>query len=293
MNEKSYVVVTPVKDEAQFIEKTLESMLAQTTRPEAWVIVNDGSKDNTEKIVESYVVEYPWIKLVNREDRGFRKRGQGVVEAFYTGYEALEVQEYGFIIKLDGDVSFEPTYFESLLQEFAANPKLGIAGGGVYESPDGERWVLRTVKSHVRGATKMYRRSCFEDIGGLVPTIGWDGIDEWKALTLGWEVRSFSEFEMFHYRYTGMATGSLRSRVEEGHAAYYMGYYPPYMIARGIHHLSSRPYITGGIAMIAAFFADWIRGRGRLPDPSVIHYIRRVQLERLARLLRGKPIYGD
>ncbi len=293
MNEKSYVVVTPVKDEAQFIEKTLESMVAQTTRPEAWVIVNDGSKDNTEKIVERYVVEYPWIKLVNREDRGFRKRGQGVVEAFYAGCEALDVQDYGFIVKLDGDVSFGPTYFDSLLQEFAANPKLGIAGGGVYEPRDGEGWILRAVKDHVRGPTKVYRWACFEEIGGLVPVLGWDGIDEWKARSLGWQVRTFLEFKLLHHRYTGTATGSLKSRVEEGHAAYYMGYYPPYMIARGIHHLLSRPYIIGGIAMIAAFFADWMRGRERLPDPSVIHYVRRVQLERLARLLRGKPIYGD
>jgi hypothetical protein len=202
----------------------------------------------------------------------------------------LSEQDYDFIVKLDGDVSFGPTYFESLLREFAARPRLGIAGGGVYELLDGE-WTLCTVTDHVRGCTKMYRRACFEAIGGLVPTMGWDGIDEWKALALNWEVRSFTELKVLHHRCTGMATGKLKSRIEEAHAAYYMAYHPLYMIARGIHHLASRPYVIGGIAMVVTCFADWLRGRERLTDPSLVRYIRRTQMGRLAGLLAGRSIY--
>jgi biofilm PGA synthesis N-glycosyltransferase PgaC len=287
-----YVVITPVRDEAEFIQKTMGSMIQQTMRPVEWIIVNDGSTDETAEIVAGYAAEYPWIKLVNREDRGARQRGKGIVEAFYTGYDALTIQDYDFIVKLDGDLSFEPDYFESLLREFASRPKLGIAGGGVYEKRSGEdKWILRTSKDHVRGPTKVYRQACFEAIGGLVPALGWDGIDEWQALALGWEVRSFTGLKVFHYRFTGAATGPLKSRVEQGYGAHYMGYHPLFMIARGIRHMFNRPYLIGGIAMIIAYFVAGLQGRERLPDPSVIRYIRRTQLRQLAGLLAGKPIH--
>jgi biofilm PGA synthesis N-glycosyltransferase PgaC len=285
-----YVVITPVRDEAEFIGKTIRSMIHQTIRPVEWVIVNDGSTDETAEIVTGYAVENPWIKLVNREDRGTRQRGQGVVEAFYAGYETLP-QDYEVIVKLDGDLSFEPTYFESLLREFTANPKLGIAGGGVYERLDGTNWVLRGTTDHVRGATKVYRRACFEAIGGLVAALGWDGVDEWKALALGWEVQSFLGLKVLHYRFTGAATGSVKSRIEQGYGAHYMGYHPLFMIARGVRHMLNRPYLVGGMAMITAYFVAGLRGRERLSDPSVIRYIRHTQLRQLGGLLAGKPVH--
>jgi biofilm PGA synthesis N-glycosyltransferase PgaC len=291
LTDTQYVVITPIRNEAEFIEKTIHSMIQQTIKPAEWIIVNDGSTDETGDIVAKYAAEHPWIKLVNREDRGFRQRGKGVVEAFYAGRDKLTCQEYEFIVKLDGDLSFEPTYFESLLGEFTADLKLGIAGGGVYERSDEGKWVLRTVKDHVRGPTKVYRRACFEAIGGLMPVMGWDGIDEWKALVLGWQVRSFIEFKVFHYRYTGLATGRLRSQVEEAHGAYYMGYHPLYMIARGIGRMARRPYVISGVAMIFVFFADWLRGRERLPDPAVIRYVRRTQLRKLVGLFKRKPVH--
>ena len=288
-----YVVITPVRDEAEFIEKTIHSMIQQTVRPTEWIIVNDGSTDETPEIVTRHAAEHPWIKLVNREDRGIRQRGKGIVEAFYKGYEALADQDYGFIVKLDGDLSFEPTYFESLLHEFTFRPRLGIAGGGVYERFGGEPWKLCTVKDHVRGPTKVYKRACFEAIGGLVPSMGWDGIDEWKARTLGWEVRSFTELKVLHYRITGAATGPLKSNLEQGYGAHYMGYHPLYMIARGIRHMFYRPYLIGGMAMIASYFLAWLRGKERLQDPSVIRYVRRTQLRQLAGLLKGKSVHEN
>ena len=291
LGNTKYTVITPVRNEAEFIEKTIRSMIQQTVRATEWVIVNDGSTDKTAEIITRYATEYPWIRLVNREDRGTRQRGKGVIEAFYTGYETLTCQDYDFIVKLDGDLSFEPTYFESLLREFASNPKLGIAGGGVYEKPDGENWVLDSYKQQVRGPTKMYRQACFEAIGGLVPALGWDRVDEWKALILGWEVQSFPELRVFHYRVTGAAVGPLGNRIEQGYLAHYMGYHPLFMIARGIWYMFMRPYLVGGMAMMIGYSVAWVRGRERLPDPSVIRYIRRTQLRKLVGLLAGKPVH--
>jgi hypothetical protein len=169
---------------------------------------------------------------------------------------------------------------------------LGIAGGGIYEKLDGQNWVLQTSRDHVRGHTKVYRRACFEAIGGLMPALGWDGVDEWQALTLGWQVHSFLNFKIFHYRPTGSATGSLKSRIEQGYGAYYMGYHPLFMIARGLRRMFDRPYLVGGMAMIAAYFVAKLQGREQFADKSVTRYIRQTQWRQLLDLLTtGKPIH--
>ncbi len=282
-----YAVITPVRNEAEFIEKTIHSMIQQTIKPTEWVIVNDGSTDETEQIIQRYTTNHPWIKLVNRADRGTRQRGKGVVEAFYDGYKTLTLP-YEFIVKLDGDLSFDPDYFETLGRKFSSNPQLGIAGGGVYEKLDGQKWTLDATRDHVRGPTKVYRRACFEEIGGLVPMLGWDGLDEWQALTMGWEVQSFLELKVFHYRITGAATGSLKARLEQGQGAYTMNYHPLYLIARGLYHLGQRPYVIGGIAMILGYVNAWLRRREQIAEPDVVSYIHRTQLKKLATLWKHR-----
>ncbi len=134
----------------------------------------------------------------------------------------------------------------------------------------------------------MYRRACFEDIGGLVPALGWDGLDEWRALALGWEVQSFPELKVYHYRITGAATGSLKSRIEQGYGAYNIGYHPLFLIARGIRYMFMWPYLVGGMAMIFAYFMAGLRGQARLSDRSVVRYIHRAQLRKLTNILVRK-----
>jgi glycosyltransferase involved in cell wall biosynthesis len=285
-----YVVISPVKDEAAFIETTILSMIGQTIPPITWVIVNDGSQDATAAIIQKYAQQYTWIKLVNRQSTVVRKRGKGVVEAFYDGYHTL-TGAYDFVVKLDGDVSFAPDYFETLFTRFDENPLLGIAGGGLYEKPDGKNWVLYTVREHVRGCTKVYRQACFTAIGGLVASMGWDGIDEWIALSKGWKVQSFLSLPIYHYRFTGAATGLVKSCAEQGAGAYRMGYHPLFMIARGVRQMFNRPYIIGGGAMIGAYFIAWVQRQALLADPSVVNYIRQTQLKKLLGMLSGEPIH--
>jgi len=287
-------IISPVRNESQYIEKTLLAVTGQTVTPSEWIIVDDDSTDETASIVARYAADFPWLKLVHRdrrENKGDRQRGKGVVDTFYYGHSHLTDPDYDFVVKLDGDVSFEPDYFESLLRQFAATPRLGIAGGGLYERTDGVNWDLKSAPDHVGGPVKTYRRECFDDIGGLVPALGWDGFDEWKALTLGWQVQSYQELKINHYRIMGNATGPLRAKIEQGYGAHYMGYHFLYTVARGVRHMATQPYIVGGLAMIAAHVIAWIQGRDQLPDSTVKHFIQRTQLRQLAGMLVGKRVY--
>ena len=177
-----YVIITPARDEEQHIEATIESVIGQTLRPAEWVIVDDGSTDRTSEILDQYAAQFPWIRLVHRPNRGFRKSGGGVVEAFYEGYDSLQCDAWDFIVKLDGDLSFSPDYFQRCFEHFREQPRLGIGGGDIYHDLDGELRLEANPKFHIRGATKIYRRPCWEDIGGLWPGPGWDTIDEVKGI---------------------------------------------------------------------------------------------------------------
>lgn len=289
-----YVIISPVRNEAQYIEQTIQAMINQTVEPSEWIIVDDGSTDETPEIVARYAKSHAWLKLVHRdrrENKGDRQRGKGVIETFYFGVDHLTVQDYQFIIKLDGDVSFTPNYFEFLLDRFVHDPKLGIAGGGLYERTDDKNWSLRSAKDHVGGPAKMYRRTCFEAIDGLVPALGWDGLDEWTALSKGWKVESFESLRVLHYRIMGNATGALKSKIEQGYGAHYMGYHPLYMLARGVRHTFIKPYLVGGIMMIIAYLVAWLQRREQLPSPSVLDYIRRTQFRQFVGLLVGRRVY--
>jgi glycosyltransferase involved in cell wall biosynthesis len=286
-----YVVISPVRNEAQFIEQTIQAMINQTVKPSEWIIVNDGSTDETGDIVARYAAHYSWIKPINRQDRGYRQRGPGVVDAFYEGFGQITHTDYEVVVKLDGDLSFEPSYFEELLKQFAANPRLGIASGQPYVF-DGKEWVTeKPLIPCTHGPTKLYRRECFEAIGGIQRSLGWDSIDDWKARMLGWQTASFEYLRVLHHRTWGAATGALKSRVEQGQGAYFMGYHPLYMLARCIRRMVDRPYVLSGLAMLWGYFSDWLKRREKVNDPAMIRFLRQNQLRRLG-LARARPT-GD
>lgn len=276
-----YVVISPVRNEAQFIEQTIQAMINQTVKPSEWIMVNDGSTDETGDIVARYAAHYSWIRLVNRQDRGHRQRGPGVVDAFYEGFGQITHTDYDVVVKLDGDLSFEPNYFEELLKQFAANPRLGIASGQVYHRDGAEWFTEKPLIPCTHGQTKLYRRECFEAMGGIPRSLGWDGIDDWKARMLGWQTVSFEYLKVLHYRPMGAATGSLKSRIEQGQGAYFMGYHPLYIIARGIRRMADRPYVAGGLLMIWGYVAAWLTDQERMTDHELIRYLRRTQLKLL------------
>jgi len=277
----NYVVITPVRDEEEHILSTLESMIRQTVVPKEWIIVNDGSKDNTGKIIDEFAARYGWIKAVHRVDRGFRKAGGGVVDAFNDGYRALTTDTWDFVVKFDGDLTFDANYFEACFDEFQRDSELGVGGGVICYVENGEKRFEEAPSFHVRGATKIYRKACWQKIDGLLAAPGWDTIDEIKANSLGWKTRSFPHLHLIHQRDTGAADGLWPSLVKYGRANYICGYHPLFMASKCVLRLGRKPYLIGSIGLMYGFVSGYVKGIPQVEDPATIKYLRHQQISRL------------
>ncbi len=279
--ETRYLVITPVRDEEAYLAFTMESMVAQTVRPSEWIIVNDGSTDRTGEIIDRYARQYPWIRAVQRENRGFRKAGGGVVDAFNDGYLAATRKDWEFIVKLDGDLTLKPDYFEKCLEEFRKDARLGVGGGVIVNVVDGVLQIEECPLFHVRGATKIYRRECWDAIGGFWPAPGWDTMDEVKASMLGWTSRSFPDLQIIHHRLTGTAEGIWKGMVKNGLANYICGYHPLFMLSKCVARVVQEPYVIGSIALFWGFMSGYMKHIPQVNDPQTIAYLRREQLKRI------------
>jgi biofilm PGA synthesis N-glycosyltransferase PgaC len=276
-----YLVISPVRNEAEWIETTIISMLNQTVTPEEWIIVDDGSRDSTSEIVERYIDKYAWIKLIHREDRGFAEPGRGIIEAFYEGYEHSTCKDFDFIVKLDGDLHFDETYFESLFKEFSKNPKLGMASGVCYIYVRGILTLENHPEFHVRGPSKIYRRECWKQIGQLVKHLGWDTLDEVKAQYLGWTTKSFKNLRLIHYKVTGYKSGAAKWAVKCGKSDYYCGYHPLFILVKGIKRFFKKPYLIDGMGILFGYFKSYLNKDERYEDSAVIEYLRKEQIKTL------------
>lgn len=277
------MVITPARNEEQYIQRTIASLAAQTLRPRKWIIVNDGSSDNTKELINAAANQYSWITALHGPDRGFRKAGGGVIEAFYDGYCLAEKEPWDFLVKLDADLSFESSYFASCKARFDADPKLGIGGGTVCNEVMGG--LVTESKGdppfHVRGATKIYRRACWEAIGGLIKAPGWDTLDEVKANMLGWRTYSFPELKLTHFRVAGDADGAWKNWVKNGQANYVTGYHPLFMLLKCVKRLFERPYGLAALGLLSGFLGGYIKRAPRVQDEALIRYVRRQQINRL------------
>ncbi|TKB74843.1 MAG: glycosyltransferase family 2 protein [Nitrospira sp.] len=280
LNHK-YVIVTPVRDEEAFIEKTLQSVTSQTILPVEWMIVDDGSTDLTGQIVDKYVEQYSWIHAVHRQNRGFRSSGGGVIEAFYAGYNAVNEKDWNFIVKLDGDLAFDADYFEKIFEYFRQSQDLGIAGGAIYNIVNGVQVLEQCPRFHVRGATKIYKRECWDAIGGLLAAPGWDTLDEVKANMLGWKSRTILDLKVIHYRHTGAADGQWRSCVKYGRANYISGYHPLFMALKCLRRTFRSPILIGSIGILYGYISGYLNGVPQVDDRELIAYLRKQQLNKI------------
>jgi poly-beta-1,6-N-acetyl-D-glucosamine synthase len=281
----AYVLITPARDEAKFIEKTIKSVVAQTVQPLKWVIVSDGSTDGTDDIVKRYLAEHPWIELLRmpeREERNFA----GKVLAFNAGYDRVRHLPYRYLACMDGDISFEPDYFAYLLDKASSDSRLGIVGTAFREEKMSYDYRFVSIE-HVSGPCQLFRRECFEDIGGYVPVRG-GGVDHIAVLTArmrGWKTRCFTEKIYRHREMGSVKHGPLGYRLARGKLDYALGSHPLWEMFRAAYQMTKSPRILGGM-MIAAGYAAAALTRAERPIPrELVRFRRGEQMARLKHLL--------
>jgi len=264
------------------MRRTLESVMAQSVPPALWVVVDDGSTDDTAAILESYRPRIPCLKVVRRADRGRRSVGPGVIEAFYAGLETVVLGEFDYLCKLDLDLDLPPRYFELLMERMEANPRLGTTSGKPYFiDPNSGKLVAEVCGDEMSvGMTKFYRVPCFREIGGFVRQVMWDGIDCHRCRMLGWIADSVDDeaLRFIHLRPMGSSQkGIWTGRVRWGYGQYFMGTAPLYLLASALFRLPRRPFVAGSIAMIWGFVSSALRGLGRYDDLEFRRFLRRYQ----------------
>jgi biofilm PGA synthesis N-glycosyltransferase PgaC len=283
----SYVLITPARNEAQFIELTIRSVVGQTVRPLKWVIVSDGSTDGTNEIVTKYLPDHPWIELVCMSERRERNFA-GKVHAFNAGYALVKDLEYEVIASLDGDISFEEDYFSFLLGKLAEDSSLGLVGTPFKEGSNPTYDYRFASVEHVSGACQVFRRQCFEDVGGYVPVKGGciDHIAVITARMRGWKTRTFTDKICLHHREMGTAQqGLLMSRFKNGAKDYAIGNHPLWELFRGVYQMGKRPYLFGGLMVVSGYLWAAIRRDERPVSEELVKFYRHEQMRRLGRFL--------
>ena len=286
MDLPAYVLITPARNEVDYIELTIKSVIAQSVRPLRWVIVSDGSTDGTDDTVRKYSPEHPWIQLLcmpARRERHFA----GKVLAFNAGYEHVKHLPYDVIGSIDADISFDPEYFAFLLQRLALDHTLGLVGTPFRDSSI--KYDYRFVSiDHVSGACQLFRRECFEQIGGYVPVKG-GAIDRIANITSrmrGWKTRTFTEKWYVHHREMSRAqNGALRACARDGAKDYAVGAHPMWMLCRVLYQMSKKPFIIGALALGWGFIRSYLHKTERQVSLEVVEFTRKEQMQRLKHFL--------
>ena len=275
---RRYVLISPCRNEQQYMQETLDSVIAQSVPPTKWVIVDDGSTDGSSEILADYANQHPWIEIVTRVDRGHRSVGPGVIEAFYDGYAAITSQDYDYLCKLDLDLRLPPRYFESLMERMEADPRIATCSGKAYVERGGELVFERHGDDTSLGMTKFYRVDRFEAIGGFVREVMWDGIDCHMCRMQGWIACSWDDPELrfVHLRPMGSSQqGILTGRMRHGYGQYFMGTSFIYLTASALSRLNEPPYVIGSLAVLWGWLRSALRGAPRYENPSFRRFLRR------------------
>lgn len=276
--DSKYLLISPCRNEARLMRQTLDTVVAQSVRPAKWVIVDDGSTDETPSILAEYASRHAWIRIVTRADRGRRAVGPGVVEAFYAGYATIDPDDYDYLCKLDLDLRLPARYFETLIDRMRQNPRIGTCSGKAYIESGDHLVCERHGDENSLGMTKLYRVACFKEIGGFVREVGWDCIDGHQCRMKGWIACSWDEPDLrfVHLRIMGASDrGILTGRFRQGYGQYYMGTSLLYTMASVVSRLNQKPYVIGQLAVLWGWIASALRRKPRYDDPEFRAFLRR------------------
>lgn len=288
-----YALVTAAYNEENYIRSLIDSIVAQTQKPECWVIVSDGSTDRTDSIVSAYSTRYPFIVL-HRISEDHPRNFTAQVNAINTGIGILQQKSFDFLGNLDADVTLPPNYFADLLARFRLDPDLGLAGGWIYEL---RRNTFRPRSGNSRlsvaHAVQLFRRDCLADIGGGYKAMPYGGPDwhaEVSARFCGWKVEAFPELEVKHHRPTGSAAGLLRTSYREGLMDYSFGSSPLFELFRIARRLRQKPLIIGALIRLWSFVIASLRNRERPVPTEFVRFLRSVELSRLKRIISFRAV---
>lgn len=281
-----FLIITPAKNEAEYIEGLIRSMILQEIQPVRWVIVDDGSTDGMSDVVAPYAEKYDWIHLEKRDSSSEqRSGGSKVVRTFYHGYELAKHLDHDVVMKLDADLTLPADYLVSLAAEFQADKELGLCGGYCV-IPKGELWEREESASHhVRGALKAYRKDCYEEIGGIKETWNWDGLDNMMIMHLGWKVKTI-EKAVKHHRPTSAAYDPVKHAYRSGVEAYRTGNDLGLTMIRSLFKIKSKPYLRNSMEYMKGFLAAWKNREPKVVDRSLERFIRRFNYRRIFTLNR-------
>ncbi|MEM7236479.1 MAG: glycosyltransferase family A protein [Pseudomonadota bacterium] len=277
----TYAVISPCRNEQEYMSRTLDSMIAQTVPPDLWLIIDDGSSDRTPEILADYAAQHDWIRVITKPDRGHRAVGPGVVEAFYFGLDQIDLAAFDQVCKLDLDLDLPPRYFEILIERMAADRRIGSCSGKpYYRAASGELRSEKCGDEMSVGMTKFYRTSCFSEIGGFVREVMWDALDCHKSRQLGWIAVSWDEPDLRfeHLRPMGSSQkGILTGRSRHGFGQYYMGSDFLYFTATAVFRMAMPPVVIGGLAIWWGYVQAALTGQPQHGDRELIGFIRRYQ----------------
>lgn len=286
-SQLEFAVITPARDEADNLPRLAECLAAQTARPAAWIVVDNGSTDGTLELVQELSRTHRWIRVASTDGEPHAVRGAPVIRAFNAGLAELgELPDV--VVKLDADISFERDHFERLLAELAADPTLGIASGSCWELEDGAWRQHFTTRTSARGAARAYRRECLEAVSPLEESMGWDGIDELKANVRGWRTGTIVDLPFRHHRRVGERDGATRvAWATEGRLSHYMGYRFGYLLVRSLYRARRNP---AALAMVWGYVNSWLRRRPQVADADARAYLREQQRLRNLRQRAGEAL---
>lgn len=271
-------IVTAARNEAQHLPQLADSLLRQTERPYSWTIVDDGSQDETPSIIDELEEQFDWINHISVADRGYYARGTGNTHALKLGFnDAMQASGTEALGVFDADISFGGDTVEQIYDSFLSNAKLGVYGGEIFELQNGQ-WLSPVVlpEDFVRGACKIYRKQCYQDIGGIVTRRGWDSIDNLTAAMKGWDVQRDASLIIRHHRNVGSRDGFVKDQYKSGRDAYYMGSDPLLVLARGLRKaVCSKPYFAGGLIFLSAYFGNAFLRKEQYPDTEFREFVKK------------------